>query len=103
MVSRLRAQVYDVDVRPVKMDIEEDVKREYVEDGKIKIQTKVKVIDSIDVKESAESKADGKIKPYGLEAESGAYDVEVKEKVEPTVIEEHIDKAVKKETRKKSK
>ena len=101
MVSRLRAQVYDVDVKPVKMDIEEDVKREYVEDGKIKIQTKVKVTDSIDVKESAESKADGKIKPYGLEAESGAYDVEVKEKVEPTVIKEHIDKAIKKQTKRK--
>lgn len=101
MTNKLRSQVYDVDVKPVKTDIEEDVKREYAEDGQIKIQTKVKVTDSIDIKESAESKADGKIKPYGLEADNGAYDVEVKEKVETAVIQEHIDKAIKKQTKHK--
>lgn len=100
MTNKLRSQVYDVDVKPVKMDIEEDVKREYAEDGQIKIQTKVKVTDSIDIKESAESIADGKIKPYGLDTPEG-YDVEVKEKVDTTVIQEHIDKAVKKETKHK--
>ena len=100
MTNKLRSQVYDVDVKPVKMDIEQDVKREYAEDGQIKIQTKVKVTDSIDIKESAESIADGKIKPYGLDTPEG-YDVEVKEKVDTTVIQEHIDKAVKKETKHK--
>lgn len=100
MTNKLRSQVYDVDVKPVKMDIEEDVKREYAEDGQIKIQTKVKVTDSIDIKESAESIADGKIKPYGLDTPEG-YDVEVKEKVDTTIIQEHIDKAVKKETKHK--
>lgn len=100
-MAKLQAQVYHVDVKPIdKLDIETETKRSYVEDGKIKIQTKIKVTDSVDIKDSVESMADGKIKPYGLDTPAG-YDVEIKEKVEPSVIQEHIDKTIKKQTKKK--
>ena len=102
MNNRLRSFSYDVKVDPVKMSVEEENKHTYVEDGKISVSTKVNVCDTVDIKQSAEHTASGKIKPYGLDTDA-AYDVEVKEKVEPAVIEEHIEKAVKKATRKKSK
>jgi hypothetical protein len=101
MEVKLKTQVYDVPVKPVEMTIEEEQKREYEEDGHIKIQAKVKVVDSIDTKDAEESRADGKIKPYGLDADTGAYDVEIKEKVEPSVVQEHIEQAIKKETKRK--
>ena len=102
METRLRNFSYDVKIQPVKMTVEEESKHEYVEDGKITVSTKVNVCDTVDIKQSAERTVSGKIKPYGLDTDA-AYDVEVKEKVEPAVIQEHIEKAVKKATRKKSK
>ena len=100
MTTKLKTQVYDVEIKPVKMTVEAEQVRAYAEDGKICVQTKVKVTDSIDIKESAEAKADGKIKPYGLDTPDG-YDVEVKEKVEPAVVQEHIEKAIKKQSKNK--
>lgn len=101
-MAKMRSFVYDVEIKPVKIDIETDVSREYTEDGKIKVSTRVSVSDNIDVKQAVESRADGKIKPYGLSTD-GAYDVEVKEKVDPSVIDSHIKKAIKKQTKKKAK
>lgn len=100
MTNKLRSHVYDVDINQVKMNIEPEQVRLYAEDGKISIQTRVKVTDSVDIKETAESVADGKIKPYGLDTPAG-YDVEIKEKVEPAVIQEHVDSAIKKQTKRK--
>lgn len=102
METRLRSFTYDVAVKPVKMTIEEESKHTYTEDGKISVSTKVNVCDTVDIKQTAEATASGKIKPYGLDTDA-AYDVEVKEKVEPDVIQEHIDKAIKKSTRNKRK
>lgn len=93
METRLRNFTYDVKVQPVKMTVEEESKHEYTEDGKITVSTKVNVSDTVDVKQSAENTLSGKIKPYGLDTDA-AYDVEVKEKVEPAVINEHIDSAI---------
>ena len=93
METRLRIFTYDVKVQPVKMTVEEESKHEYTEDGKITVSTKVNVSDTVDVKQSAENTMSGKIKPYGLDTDA-AYDVEVKEKVEPAVIDEHIDNAI---------
>lgn len=93
METRLRNFSYDVKVQPVKMTVEEESKHEYTEDGKITVSTKVNVSDTVDVKQSAENTLSGKIKPYGLDTDA-AYDVEVKEKVEPAVIDEHIDNAI---------
>lgn len=102
METRLRNFSYDVKNQPVNVAVEKEPTHRYPEDGKIAITTHVTVSDTVDIKQSTENTDAGKIKPYGLDTDA-AYDVEVKEKVEPTVIEEHIDKAVKKETRKKSK
>lgn len=101
MTNKLRSHVYDVEIKPIDMTVEPEQVRMYAEDGKISVQTKVKVTDSIDIKESTEATPDGKIKPYGLDADTGAYDVEVKEKVEPAVVQEHIEKAIKKQTKRK--
>ena len=101
-MSRLRSFSYDVKINPVKMTVEAESKHEYTEDGKITVSTRVKVCDTVDVKQSAENDSWGKIKPYGLDTDA-AYDVEVKEKVEAAVIDDHIEKAIKKNTRKKSK
>lgn len=102
MNTRLRSFSYDVKVTPPQVDVATENKHVYTEDGKISVSTRVNVSDTVDIKQSAENTAWGKIKPYGLDTDA-AYDVEVKEKVEPAVIDEHIEKAVKKETRKKSK
>lgn len=102
MTTRLRSFSYDVDINPVKMTIEPEQVRTYTEDGKISVSTKVNVSDTVDVKQSAERSTESKIKPYGLDTDAG-YDVEVKEKVEPAVVDEHIEQAVKKATKKKSK
>lgn len=101
MTTKLKTQVYDVEIKPIKMTVEPEQVRMYAEDGKISVQTKVKVTDNIDTKEIAETTPYGKIKPYGLDADTGAYDVEVKEKVEPAVVQEHIEKAIKKQTKRK--
>lgn len=101
MTTKLKTQVYDVEIKPINMTVEPEQVRMYAEDGKISVQTKVKVTDSIDIKGSTETPPDGKIKPYGLDADTGAYDVEVKEKVEPAVVQEHIEKAIKKQTKRK--
>ena len=100
MTTKLKTQVYDVEIKPIKMTVEPEQVRMYAEDGKISVQTKVKVTDSVDIKETAEAIADGKIKPYGLDTPDG-YDVEVKEKVEESVVQEHIEKAIKKQTKRK--
>ena len=100
MDNRLRSFTYDVAVKPVKMSIEQENKHEYTEDETIKVSTKVNVSDTVDIKQTVEAQDVGKIKPYGLDTDA-AYDVEVKEKVEDTVIQEHIEKAVKKHTKKK--
>lgn len=102
MATRLRSFTYDVAVKPIKMNVEEENKHTYTEDGKITVSTKVNVCDTVDIKQTAENAASGRIKPYGLDTDA-AYDVEVKEKVEPDVIQDHIDQAIKKSTRKKSK
>lgn len=96
METRLRNFAYDVKVQPVKMNVEEESKHEYTEDGKISVSTRVNVSDTVDIKQSTEYESAGKIKPYGLDTDA-AYDVEVKEKVEPAVIEQHIDEAIKSE------
>lgn len=96
METRLRNFAYDVKVQPVKMTVEEESKHEYTEDGKISVSTRVNVSDTVDIKQSTECESAGKIKPYGLDTDA-AYDVEVKEKVEPAVIEQHIDEAIKSE------
>ena len=93
METRLRSFTYDVAVQPVKMNVEEESKHTNAEDGKITVSTKVNVCDTVDIKQTAEATASGKIKPYGLDTDA-AYDVEVKEKVEPDVIQEHIDEAI---------
>lgn len=98
----LKAHVYDVEIKPVKMNVEPEQVRMYAEDGKIRVQTKVRVVDSVDIKQTAESVADGKIKPYGLDTDAG-YDIEVKEKIEDAVIEQHIAKEIKKNTKKSKK
>lgn len=100
MTVKLRMQVYDVDIKSVYANIDPEPIRAYSEDGKIRVQTRVKVLDSVDIKESTEEFAEGRIKPYGLDTPDG-YDVEVKEKVEPAVIQEHIEKAIKKQTKHK--
>jgi hypothetical protein len=102
MATRLRSFSYDVKITPAKVDVETETKRTYAEDGKITVSTRVNVCDTVDVKQTHETSQNGKIKPYGLDTDA-AYDVEVKEKVEPAVIQEHIESAVKKATRKKSK
>ena len=96
METRLRSFTYDVAVKPVKMNVQEESKHKYTEDGKIAVSTRVNVCDTVDVKQVAESTINGKIKPYGLDTDA-AYDVEVKDKVEPSVIQEHIDTAVQSE------
>lgn len=102
MNTRLRSFSYDVKVTPPHVYVATENKHVYTEDGKISVSTRVNVCDTVDIKQTVENTVSGKIKPYGLDTDA-AYDVEVKEKVEPAVIEEHIEKAVKKETRKKSK
>lgn len=102
MTQRLRSFSYDVKVTPANVDVATESKHEYHEDGKITVSTRVNVSDTVDIKQSAENTAWGKIKPYGLDTDA-AYDVEVKEKIEPVVIDNHIEKAVKKATSKKSK
>lgn len=96
METRLRNFAYDVKVQPVKMNVQEESKHEYTEDGKISVSTRVNVSDTVDIKQSTECEYAGKIKPYGLDTDA-AYDVEVKEKVEPAIIEQHIDEAIKSE------
>lgn len=102
MDSRLRSFSYDVKIQPVNVAVEVETTHRYPEDGKIAITTNVTVSDTVDIKQSTENTVSGKIKPYGLDTDA-AYDVEVKEKVEPAVIQEHIEEAVKKNTKKKSK
>lgn len=102
MDNRLRTFTYDVKVTPAKVDVATESRHEYKEDGKITVSTRVNVCDTVDIKQTVEPTVSGKIKPYGLDTDA-AYDVEVKEKVEPAVIDDHIEKAVKKATRKKSK
>lgn len=100
MDTRLRSFIYDVEIKPTKVSVDSENKHKYTEDGKITISTAVKVSDTVDIKQSAENVPVGKIKPYGLDTDA-AYDVEVKEKVEPAVIQEHIEKAVKTNTKKR--
>lgn len=102
MTNRLRSFSYDVKINPVKMTVQEESKHEYTEDGKITVSTHVNVCDTVDVKQVAENTVNGRIKPYGLDTDA-AYDVEVKEKVEQSVIDDHIDTAIQEETEKKSK
>ncbi len=93
-MSKLNTHVYDVDVKPIKkLHIEEERPREYAADGKIAVSSRVHVTDTIDTQETPESMPDGKIKPYGLDADA-SYDVEVKEHVADSVIQEHIDRGV---------
>lgn len=96
MNTRLRSFSYDVKVTPAKVDVATESKHTYTEDGKISVSTRVNVCDTVDIKQSAENTVSGKIKPYGLDTDA-AYDVEVKEKVEPAVIAEHIDNALQSE------
>jgi hypothetical protein len=96
MNTRLRSFSYDVKVTPAKVDVDTESKHTYTEDGKISVSTRVNVCDTVDIKQSAENTVSGKIKPYGLDTDA-AYDVEVKEKVEPAVIAEHIDNALQSE------
>lgn len=101
-MSRLRSFSYDVEIKPTKVSIDDEQKKEYKEDGKITVSSRVKVSDCTDIKESCENRADGKIKPYGLSTEF-ALDVEIKEKVADDVVQEHIDEQIKKSTPKKAK
>ena len=71
MVSRLRAQVYDVTVKPVKMDVESEKTRSF-SDSEI-----------------------GHIDPYGIKP-TVVEDIEIKNKVEPAVIKQHIDEEIEK-------
>lgn len=98
-MKKLNTHVYDVETKPVTMHIETENNHKYVEDGKITVGNKVRVTDTVDTKGATESTPDGKIKPYGLDTD-GAYDVEVKEKVADNVVNEHIDTALKTETKK---
>jgi len=88
------SQTYDVEAKPTVVDIATESNHKYAEDGKITVGTRVCVKDTTDTKDAVESTPDGKIKPYGLDTD-GAYDVEVKEKVPDSVIQKHIDKAIK--------
>ena len=94
-----RTQAYDVEVKPTCVDITAECKHVHAEDGKIAVGSKVHVTDTVDTKGAMETTPDGKIKPYGLDTD-GAYDVEVKEKVADTVIQQHIDKAIKRKKKK---
>lgn len=95
----IRTQAYDVETKPTKVDIATECKHVHAEDGKITVGTRVNVKDTTDTKGAVESTPDGKIKPYGLDTD-GAYDVEVKEKVADSVIQKHIDKAIKRKKKK---
>jgi len=101
-MKKLNTHVYDVEAKPVNMHVETENNHKYVEDGKITVGNKIRVTDSIDTKAAVETTPDGKIKPYGLDAD-GAYDVEVKEKVADSVVDKHIDTAIKKTTPKPKK
>ena len=93
-MSKLNTHVYDVDVKPIKkLNIEEERPREYASDGKITVGSRLRIMDTVDTHEIPESMPDGKIKPYGLDADA-SYDVEVKEQVADSVIQEHIDRGV---------
>ena len=94
-----RTQTYEVEVKPTCVDVTAECKHVHAEDGKIAVGSKVHVTDTVDTKGAMETTPDGKIKPYGLDTD-GAYDVEVKEKVADTVIQEHIDKAIKRKKKK---
>lgn len=97
-----RTQAYDVEVKTTCVDITTECKHVHAEDGKIAVGSKVRVTDTVDTKGATESTPDGKIKPYGLDTD-GAYDVEVKEKVADSVVDKHIDTAIKKATPKPKK
>lgn len=99
----IQTQVYDVPVKPVKMTIVEEQSHKYAEDGKIVVGNKVRVTEATDSRNIPESMPDGKIKPFGLDADDGAYDVEVRERVEDKVVQEHIDAAIEAETPKPAK
>lgn len=68
-MNKLKAHVYDVAVKPVKMDIEQEKQREYA-DAEI-----------------------GVIKPYGLGTVL-ENDIEIKEKVEDAVVQKHINQGI---------
>ena len=93
-----RTQAYDVEVKPTCVDITTECKHVHAEDGKITVGNKVRVTDTVDTKGAMETTPDGKIKPYGLDTD-GAYDVEVKEKVADSVVDKHIDTAIKAQTK----
>lgn len=101
-MTKIYGHVYDVEAKPVTMHIETENNHKYVEDGKITVGSKIRVTDSVDAKAAVETMPDGKIKPYGLDT-GGAYDVEIKEKVADSVVNTHIDTAIKKATTKAKK
>lgn len=94
-----RTQAYDVEVKPTCVDITAECKHVHAEDGKIAVGSKVHVTDTVDTKDATETTPDGKIKPYGLELTNKG-DVETSVKAEPDVIQEHVEKAIKKNTKK---
>ena len=99
-MTKLNTQTYDVEIKAPKVDVCTESKHEYAEDGKIVVGQKIHVTDTVDTHAQAESTPDGTIKPYGLDAGDGAYDVEVKEQVADSVVQEHIATAITTETQK---
>lgn len=89
----IRTQAYDVNIDVKDMNIMEEHGREYIDEQKVKISTKVHVLDTTDTRDAVENKPDGKINPYGLDTDTGAYDVEVRERMSDAEIQERIDAA----------
>lgn len=71
MTNKLRTQVYDVFIKPVNMDIESE---------------KVRIFSDTEI---------GHVDPYGLKP-TVKEDIEIKNKVEPSVIKQHINQEIEK-------
>ena len=70
-MNRLKAHVYDVEIKPVKMDVECE---------------KTRIFSDSEI---------GHVDPYGLKP-TVKEDIEIKNKIEPSVIKQHINQEIEK-------
>ena len=98
METRLRNFSYDVKVAPVKVGVEAENGHERTDAKDISVVTSVVTEDTTEKVVRADL-ADESIKPYGIELTDKG-EVEAPIKAEPDVVQERVEKAIKKNTKK---
>lgn len=98
METRLRNFTYDVKTKNVDVLIQDNVSKVNTENKDVAVITSVVVEDPAETRNRSETVIES-VKPYGIELTNKG-DVETSVKAEPDVVQEHVEKAIKKNTKK---